>query len=99
MRVPHIGPFRPRVPPCAAQFGRCGPRALAQVHHDGFAPVGRAAEPFPDLVLVLDQDAAEILSTSTLQFSERTGVRAKESVLANWLFAAMVARRRGRLSH
>src|SRR5713101_6628898 len=58
MPVAHIGALRSCLPQLAPQLRRSGSRALRQAHHDGITLVGRTAEPFANLVLVLDFDAA-----------------------------------------
>src|SRR6202047_4678332 len=58
MPVAHIGALRSCLPQPAPQLRRSGSRALRQAHHHGITLVGRTAEPFANLVLVLDFDAA-----------------------------------------
>src|SRR5262249_46178413 len=56
--VTDIRPLGPWTALLLAQQARRRAGTLAQAHGDGVAVVGRAAESLPDLVLVLDLDAA-----------------------------------------
>jgi hypothetical protein len=58
IRIAHLGPLRPPLAVLCRQLPHRRLGAFGEAHHDRIAVVGRSSETFPDLVLVLDLDAA-----------------------------------------